>query len=348
MSRGGVLFIFLSGQEILVLGTLIGTRGTGHTFPGAVTPFGAVQLSPDCGLNGWNYSAGYQHGERIARVSHTHLSGAGVGDGQDIAYIFRPFLPVEEVSEPGYYRAEGEGRNGSVILELTASEFCGMTRFRGFGAVTMDLLSAFNHDTYWDSERSLSPVEGVAWGFRSSRGWGTHTVYFAAAEQRSLHAGGPGENLVCISQHSRESALGYLQAHRAARLSFDATRAAADAAWAAALSPLSLGPSASAAERAIYQAALYHTLIHPSLTDLPPLYTDMPPFQRRYTVFSTWDTHRAWSPLMTLLHPQRIPDWTASLLAHGPTLPVWELWGSDTVCSAWVKEWLNSLCGGCR
>ena len=33
----------------------IGTAAHGHTFPGAVVPFGMVQLSPDNGRNGWDW-----------------------------------------------------------------------------------------------------------------------------------------------------------------------------------------------------------------------------------------------------------------------------------------------------
>ena len=39
--------------------TLIGTDYTGNTYPGARTPFGMVQLSPDNGLPGWDRIAGY-------------------------------------------------------------------------------------------------------------------------------------------------------------------------------------------------------------------------------------------------------------------------------------------------
>lgn len=38
---------------------LIGTGGHGHTFPGAAYPFGMVQLSPDTGLEGWDWCSGF-------------------------------------------------------------------------------------------------------------------------------------------------------------------------------------------------------------------------------------------------------------------------------------------------
>ncbi|NBW38709.1 MAG: hypothetical protein EBR30_27555, partial [Cytophagia bacterium] len=38
----------------------IGTGGHGHTFPGATTPFGMVQLSPDTRIDGsWDGCSGY-------------------------------------------------------------------------------------------------------------------------------------------------------------------------------------------------------------------------------------------------------------------------------------------------
>ncbi|MCB1554623.1 MAG: glycoside hydrolase family 92 protein, partial [Xanthomonadales bacterium] len=43
----------------------IGTGGNGHTFPGAVVPFGMVQLSPDTQLKtrkeGYPWAAGYRY-----------------------------------------------------------------------------------------------------------------------------------------------------------------------------------------------------------------------------------------------------------------------------------------------
>src|SRR5689334_15383440 len=40
---------------------LIRTAGHGHTFPGAIVPFGMVQLSPDTRLTGWDGSSGYHY-----------------------------------------------------------------------------------------------------------------------------------------------------------------------------------------------------------------------------------------------------------------------------------------------
>src|SRR6478736_5422770 len=73
-----------------------GTEKTGHTYPGATVPFGAVQLSPDTDtisyeVNGkynpdvYKYCAGYQYTDpTIVGFSHTHFSGTGHSDLGDI------------------------------------------------------------------------------------------------------------------------------------------------------------------------------------------------------------------------------------------------------------------------
>jgi len=63
----------------------IGTGGHGHTYPGATVPFGAVQLSPDTRLEGWDGCSGYHYSDSVIYgFSHTHLSGTGVSDYGDI------------------------------------------------------------------------------------------------------------------------------------------------------------------------------------------------------------------------------------------------------------------------
>ncbi|RZM31672.1 MAG: glycoside hydrolase family 92 protein, partial [Sphingomonas sp.] len=65
---------------------MIGTGGEGHTFPGAVAPFGMVQLSPDTDTthvvrDSYKWAAGYRYDDpTIQGFSHTHFSGAGHSD----------------------------------------------------------------------------------------------------------------------------------------------------------------------------------------------------------------------------------------------------------------------------
>src|SRR5690606_27401306 len=69
----------------------IGTGGTGHTFPGATSPFGMVQLSPDTrNDDSWEGCSGYYYADsKILGFSHTHLSGTGCSDYGDL--LIMPF-----------------------------------------------------------------------------------------------------------------------------------------------------------------------------------------------------------------------------------------------------------------
>ena len=90
--------LMVSAQERVTpyVNTMIGTNGMGHTFPGACSPFGIVQLSPETDTIPHNvdgryqpevyaYCAGYQyHDPTIVGFSHTHLSGTGHSDLGDV------------------------------------------------------------------------------------------------------------------------------------------------------------------------------------------------------------------------------------------------------------------------
>jgi predicted alpha-1,2-mannosidase len=76
---------------------IIGTGWHGHMFPGAVAPFGLVQLSPDTSgpperrrgnapdHYGWDHCPGYHYPDNVvAGFSHTHVQGTGGSDLGDI------------------------------------------------------------------------------------------------------------------------------------------------------------------------------------------------------------------------------------------------------------------------
>src|SRR5262249_38911235 len=89
----------------------IGTSGEGHTFPGAVAPFGMVQLSPDtdtsCVIRDcYGHAAGYRYDDpTIQGFSHTHFSGAGHSDLGDI--LVMPVSGDVVATEPGTPSAPG-------------------------------------------------------------------------------------------------------------------------------------------------------------------------------------------------------------------------------------------------
>ena len=113
----------------------IGTAGHGHTFPGAIVPYGMVQLSPDTRLTGWDGCSGYHYSDsKIYGFSHTHLSGTGISDYGDI--LLTPdvgrnysghFQHRNETATPGYYSVKLD--DDSILVELTATARVGMHRY---------------------------------------------------------------------------------------------------------------------------------------------------------------------------------------------------------------------------
>ena len=64
---------------------MIGTDAHGHTFPGATTPNGMVQLSPSNDFKSWDWCSGYHYTDSIIKgFAHNHISGAGLSGLGDI------------------------------------------------------------------------------------------------------------------------------------------------------------------------------------------------------------------------------------------------------------------------
>ncbi|MGZ4037832.1 MAG: GH92 family glycosyl hydrolase, partial [Bacteroidia bacterium] len=125
-----------------IVNPFIGTGGHGHTFPGAVLPFGMVQLSPDTRIDGsWDGCGGYHYSDSIIYgFSHTHLSGTGVSDGGDI--LLAPmmgepsidhkiysskFSHLKEKASAGFYEVMLD--DDHIKAELTATLRTGIHRY---------------------------------------------------------------------------------------------------------------------------------------------------------------------------------------------------------------------------
>ena len=93
------MVLALLASVVTLVNPFIGTKGTGHCFPGAAHPFGLVQASPDTGEGSWAYCSGYQHGDtNFLGFSQTHLSGTGARDLLDFRFTL-PGAKLRRVSE---------------------------------------------------------------------------------------------------------------------------------------------------------------------------------------------------------------------------------------------------------
>lgn len=125
----------------------IGTGGHGHTYPGASSPFGMIQISPDTRKDDWDGCSGYHYSDSIIYgFSHTHLSGTGVPDYCDLLIVPQSekakivsklenkvkgygsrYSHSDEKASPGYYEVFLKDEN--VKVRLTAGKRSGLHEY---------------------------------------------------------------------------------------------------------------------------------------------------------------------------------------------------------------------------
>ena len=325
---------------------LVGTDGHGHTFPGAIVPFGQIQPSPDTRLEGWDGCSGYHYSDdTIYGFSHTHLSGTGVEDYGDVllmpvsgewkvesgewrdAYKSH-FSHKNETARAGYYKVLLDRTN--TIVELTAD------RRVAYYAYTYadDRNNAFiidlrHRDVLLSGKIMLK--DGMLVGWRESSSWNPDQhLHFAIRGDADLSkvlfnedstsavvylpAGTKRVELqVAISGVDIDGAIGNLVT--AKYNDFESARRAADQTWEQALGKLKVEGGSKEQKRCFY-TALYHCMTAPYLwSDEDGRYrgTDnkihvVDEGREVYTVFSLWDTYRALHPLLTQIEPERTVD----------------------------------------
>lgn len=213
-----VLLIFISlasckqaPPELLTeyVNPFIGTDEDGHTFPGALVPFGMVQLSPDNGEHGYNWCSGYHYSSKhIAGFSHTHYSGTGAENLCDISIfplvntgatpisVRSEFSHSDEIASPGYYTVFLKSFN--IKAELTATIHCGLHRYTfpesKNPALKLDLgigngiESRVGHNGDLPLECYFKKLnDSTLVGFRRSIGFvGERCIYFAARTSKPI------------------------------------------------------------------------------------------------------------------------------------------------------------------
>jgi predicted alpha-1,2-mannosidase len=163
---------------------LIGTGGHGHTFPGAVLPFGMVQLSPDTRVDGsWDGCSGYHYSDSVIYgFSHTHLSGTGVSDWGDI--LLMPVSQLQSMEQKNYassfsHKSEKASagfyevtlRKDKIKAALTVTARTGIHRYAFPSDKNQALLVDLLHrDKTLDCDLHLLDSVTVS-GFRISEAW---------------------------------------------------------------------------------------------------------------------------------------------------------------------------------
>ena len=183
----------------------IGTADHGHLYPGATTPFGLVQLSPDTGTKGWDWCSGYHWSDKsIMGFSHTHISGTGCADLGDVLFMptvgkvnllpgtkekpedgYRSvFSHDDEKASPGFYSVKL--KKYGVFAELTATPRVGVHRYTYPKSDQANVIIDLEHGL-GDNEQPIALDLNIVGdhtitGMRRSKGWAPDQYVFFAAE----------------------------------------------------------------------------------------------------------------------------------------------------------------------
>ena len=353
-----ILLIFVSCQKEQkyltdYVNPFIGTGGHGHTYPGASTPFGMVQLSPDSRLDGWDGCGGYHYSDSIIYgFSHTHLSGTGVSDYGDILLMptteelkltngtngnpgySSKFSHEKEKATAGFYQVFLEDYN--VNVELTTSQRAGFHKYtfpkNEAAQVVLDLEHRDKLLDYKIEMLDSNTLQGIRYSDNWAREQKVH-FYMQFSEQlqnitfnekqsvAGISFGKLQEPLlikVGISAVSTEGAKANLQAE-IPHWDFEKTKAETTDLWEKELSKI-IVEGKSEEQKEIFYTALYHSLLNPNLyVDVDGNYngTDLKKHHtddKHYTIFSLWDTFRATHPLFTLIQQERTNEFIRTFL----------------------------------
>ncbi len=185
---------------------LVGTKGEGNTYPGAVAPFGMLQLSPDTEDSLWETASGYEYSDSsIMGFSLTHLNGTGIPDLGDFLFMpivgtpqfvpgskaqpdsgYRsPYSHQDEAASAGYYKVKLQ--DSEVTAELTAADRSGIMRFTfpksDSAYVLTDLAHVLRWNVVWANLRVLN--DSTITGYHLVNGWARERyLYFAARYSR--------------------------------------------------------------------------------------------------------------------------------------------------------------------
>jgi len=274
-----------------------------------------------------------------------------------------------EKAEAGYYRLTMD--NG-ITAEMTATERVGLHRYyynkvKGERRLLIDLVNDVDNRVYESYIRKIDDY--TIEGYRFVKGWSPlrKTFFYAKTNkpikrldtfmnetlsgQNELQAkqvkgvltfGDEVEDIelkVALSPVSCSNAQMNME-QELTGWDFNATKMAAQQKWNKQLSQITIDGTVK--QKRIFYTAFYHTLMFPCI------YQDVNGDFRgigdtliyranwkNYTVLSTWDTYRAYHPLMTILQPQRVGDWVNSFLSicdQQGKLPIWSLQAGETNC----------------
>ena len=282
-----------------IVNPFIGTGGHGHTFPGAVAPFGMVQVSPDTRIDGsWDGCSGYHHSDSIIYgFSHTHLSGTGCSEYGDIMIMpmmgkasfdnkiySSKYSHKKEKANAGYYSVHLD--DDDIDVELTTTKRVGFHKytFNKAGKINV-ILDLLHRDKLLDGKIKIVDNKTIE-GYRKSYAWAAdQRVYFRIefskpftgrtlrGDGSAMLTGGAFEFdvkkreqvfvKVAISGVDEEGAKKNMEAELP-QWDFNKVKTDCEALWNNELNKIQVKGGTSD-QQVIFYTALYHCFIHPSI-----------------------------------------------------------------------------------
>ncbi len=169
-----------------------------------------------------------------------------------------------------------------------------------------------------------------------------HAKSIKAILHYSTHAGEKILIKTGISGVSAEGAARNLAAEIPA-WDFDGVRQKASNAWVSELGRVQI-TGGTKKQREIFYTAFYHCMLAPTLfDDVDGSYRGMdgknhklPAGEHNFSTYSLWDTYRALHPLLTIVMPERVPQFVNCLIRmanESPLgMPIWPLQARETQC----------------
>ena len=166
---------------------------SGNNYPGATSPFGRIQLSPDTSeAPNWGDASGYDYNRNtIFGFSHTRLSGTGASDLIDITLMptssgrtSSAFTHDEEKARPGYYQVMLKDEN--INAELTTTQRNGIHRYQYPAGKDAEIILDMDHSAdkgSWGRRIINSQIrilnDHAVEGYRIITGWAKlRKIYF--------------------------------------------------------------------------------------------------------------------------------------------------------------------------
>lgn len=305
----------LSAQNAQWVNPLIGTGrcdvstlwgNYGGTYPGAVAPWGMVQLTPETSVRPGETGYYYEDTTLLSFSCLSHASGYPNGSAGRLHFSFhsgpaqlvtepgvRSFSHADEVARPGYYRLSfGNGDR----IEMTATTHTGLYRYH----------SEEEQTVVWIYRGGALQMEG-----RQLRASHQHAIIRFDKPYRSSwirndtacfvfdrKATSSGLNILLSASET-----GFRESESNAQIEvpcwdFDTVSKATYQQWDEELACVAV-EGGSTDEKTKFYTALYHSFL------IPTLVSDAVESPVRYARYSPWDTFRSLHPLLSLLKPER-------------------------------------------